>query len=409
MLIHDLKVALAHAKRQALHSNQDIAILFNRKTNAVLGTATGLSAAGPNPGTAVVNLLQNYCETGGNTRDMEVAVTSVPTALCFGMARVCQIKRVIYLRDGKVYFRTTDGANISDENQAVQGNKFSPDPEPPEGWKTNPAGADLESWALTVPPTVGIANMRGMLDQVPWRALPPRNLRWPESAPMPGLPVQPLQQFADAVFMLLAFAILSRLRHVRGMATTRSGGMEGHNIACVMVNSYNRIIGWGINTSELNATHHGEVNCIQNFQARHGIRAVPFGSRLYTTLEPCWMCSGMLARVTDGRFTVIHGQADGLLEGTALQDGAPGCSMHATELRYDKLQTWGAQIAASQPQGEPTTRFLDSEVAAGFFNQALVDLNSAFARFVPASPQDPHLPMHSMLVQQATGFLAGLS
>ena len=82
--------------------------------------------------------------------------------------------------------------------------------------------------------------------------------------------------------------------------------------------------------------------------------------------------------------------------------------MEETHLRYDRLQSWGEQIAAAHEPGTPTTRFLDTEVAAGFFNRALADLDRAFARFVPDTPSAPHLPMHAALVRQATTFLAGV-
>lgn len=407
MLYHDLKVALAHAKRQAMRLSADVAVLYNRRTHAVIGTATGTSAGGPELGTAIVNLLQNRCEGGQSARDMEIAVTSVPTALCLGMARICQIKRVLYVSNGRVMMRST-ASTISAEQPATQGNEYAPATEPPAGWERAPATADLAGWVRGLPAVPGIPDVNGFLEHGCWGPLAARFLPRIETEPMPGLPVQPLQQFADAVFMLLAFAILARLRHVRGEASDRPGGLEGHNIACVLVGPHNRIMGWGINTSELNATHHGEVNCLQNFQQLHGIRAVPDKSRLYTTLEPCWMCSGMIARMTGGRFTILYGQADTQLADTALQAGATGCTMHETHLRYDRLQSWGAQIAAAHEPGTPTTRFLDTEVAAGFFNRALADLDGAFARFVPDTPGAPHLPMHAALVRQATTFLAGV-
>jgi len=64
-------------------------------------------------------------------------------------------------------------------------------------------------------------------------------------------------------------------------------------IAALLVSEKNKILSWGINSNSKNKTLHAEVKMIQSFyQATKA--PLPSHSRIYTTLKPCKMCSGMI-------------------------------------------------------------------------------------------------------------------
>lgn len=65
-------------------------------------------------------------------------------------------------------------------------------------------------------------------------------------------------------------------------------------VACVLVGPDGALLGGAGNTSADNRTCHAEVNLLQS------IARVPPGSTLYTTLEPCRMCQGMILAVDPG-------------------------------------------------------------------------------------------------------------
>lgn len=72
---------------------------------------------------------------------------------------------------------------------------------------------------------------------------------------------------------------------------------RGLNIGCVIVNKDNGVVYHGLNsiTSERNFSQHGEVRAMLGYLSQikpnnYGLQ----GHTLYTTLEPCAMCSGMM-------------------------------------------------------------------------------------------------------------------
>jgi tRNA(Arg) A34 adenosine deaminase TadA len=140
---------------------------------------------------------------------------------------------------------------------------------------------------------------------------------------------------------MLAFEMVSQ---VSGFSTAtngtttaavgqRSASYKGQNIGSLLSDSEGNIIGWGFNTNRDNSTRHGEVNLIGNFLAENPGTDLPNGGTIYTTLEPCEMCSGFIARaVRSGYlFRVIYGQRDVNVSSTALQRRAnPAITMTAS-------------------------------------------------------------------------------
>ena len=158
------------------------------------------------------------------------------------------------------------------------------------------------------------------------------------------------------LFMRLAFAIAG----AAFVSDRFEGTTGGHNIASVLRGPDDSILGWGINTGgAYNSTCHGEVNLIQNYHRRNGGAALPAGSILYTTLEPCHMCAGMIAETGPGT-VVYYGQADPGIQGNALARQVNGC-------RQTFIMTIpGANLDVEYTGGAITT-FLASEAAEEAF------------------------------------------
>ncbi len=68
---------------------------------------------------------------------------------------------------------------------------------------------------------------------------------------------------------------------------------SSRRIAAVLVSPEGELLAQAVNTSATNRTHHAEVNLVQAFCQSTG-KALPKGSRIYTTLKPCKMCAGMI-------------------------------------------------------------------------------------------------------------------
>jgi tRNA(Arg) A34 adenosine deaminase TadA len=96
-------------------------------------------------------------------------------------------------------------------------------------------------------------------------------------------------------------------------------------IAAILVSSQNEILSFGINRSFPDKTRHAEVSLVQSYYRRTG-RLLPKGSRLYTTLEPCQMCAGMIWESLEDRmdFKVYFAEHDPgrRAKNTVLQTGS---------------------------------------------------------------------------------------
>lgn len=116
-------------------------------------------------------------------------------------------------------------------------------------------------------------------------------------------PVSPQQTERDEIFSL---AVLDMV--YRDWQSSTNG--RGHNIGSILVDSQNRPLFWARNSVTVtnNATQHGEVRLIQAFLNCQGVGKYMSGYTIYTTLEPCAMCTGMIAMTQLNR--VVYVQAD---------------------------------------------------------------------------------------------------
>jgi tRNA(Arg) A34 adenosine deaminase TadA len=110
------------------------------------------------------------------------------------------------------------------------------------------------------------------------------------------------------IYMMAAYALVSS----RKFGATNVAG--GKNIGVLLVSPDGKIIGCGVNTNKDNGTFHAEVNCLQSFYKynKNGFAGFPPNSRLYSTLEPCEMCAGMIweSAADPAKFLVYYGMVD---------------------------------------------------------------------------------------------------
>lgn len=136
----------------------------------------------------------------------------------------------------------------------------------------------------------------------------------------------------DAIYTLLAYAVVYKDWQTQGWDAPDKA--RGYNIGGVLVNPQNapgqQLLCWSRNSviKTRNGTQHGEVRLLTNYIGNNTSVTKVKGYKLYTTLEPCAMCSGMMT--LQSLTTTVYGQTDpgygGAIErltlnSTVLKDG----------------------------------------------------------------------------------------
>ena len=111
----------------------------------------------------------------------------------------------------------------------------------------------------------------------------------------------PEQQERDEILSLAALAVVHRDWQVSPFG-------RGHNIGAILAGKNSVPVFWARNTVNMsgNATQHGEVRLIQEFLDCKGVDRYANGYTVYTTLEPCAMCTGMMALTMLGRAVYVQ-------------------------------------------------------------------------------------------------------
>jgi len=115
-----------------------------------------------------------------------------------------------------------------------------------------------------------------------------------------------VQTELDEIYSLLAYSIVYQDWQPDSVPRFER---RGYNIGTVLVDKNNEAVHWALNcvNSTDNATQHGEVRAITSYLdslAAYNLRDFT----LYTTLEPCVMCAGMMTMTSVKR--VVYGQKD---------------------------------------------------------------------------------------------------
>lgn len=181
------------------------------------------------------------------------------------------------------------------------------------------------------------------------------------------------QQELDYFYSLMAYAVVHKDWQVNALEG------RGYNIGSVLVDSAKYVVNWARNSVniKMNGTQHGEVRVIQSY-----LDSVPSfslkGFSIYTTLEPCAMCSGMM-KLTNVHRT-IYGQTDPTygkaLERLQLESGSccrGGYSPYPRPVISDKspdLISVEIDSAYARYKGKYIVDFLTTPVAEKLFKKA---------------------------------------
>ena len=184
------------------------------------------------------------------------------------------------------------------------------------------------------------------------------------------------RQERDYLFMMMAYAVVYKdWQYIKDVETAR-----GYNIGSVIVNESSHVISWGRNEkfARKNGTQHGEVRAIQHYLEQSDNWFLE-DCTLYTTLEPCVMCAGMMVmsridRVVFGQSDPHYGQAMERMQ-FASKDVIPADTVRSypRKLSYHRSpdqisETLDSLYAGQRSPG--TTKFLSSGTAEHHFEMA---------------------------------------
>lgn len=212
----------------------------------------------------------------------------------------------------------------------------------------------------------------------------------------------PQQQERDRICILAAYSV------VLSDWQNPNEKVRGYNIGSVLVSPDNHIVSYARNCvyETKNNTQHGEVRLMTQYLAKHNISTLP-NYTIYTTLEPCAMCSGMM--FLTGVTRTVYGQKDpafgGAIERLHLDSKKrnnegytpyPDLSTRftgkpLTSDRSDLMCCAALELAykkAKDKSGKPLhiTAFLTTREAKGLYEYAARELSRYRARFPENKP-----------------------
>lgn len=117
---------------------------------------------------------------------------------------------------------------------------------------------------------------------------------------------QKIQKEKDEIYMLLNYALVHKNWQAFGDKEFR-----GFNIGAILVNSKGDVVDFGLNSvyKDIDRTRHAETNLIQNYLNIHPEqKGLLENFSIYTSLEPCAMCSGAMMHIKIGK--IIYGIND---------------------------------------------------------------------------------------------------
>ncbi|AWV97670.1 nucleoside deaminase [Arcticibacterium luteifluviistationis] len=190
--------------------------------------------------------------------------------------------------------------------------------------------------------------------------------------------ISEMQNERDEIFLLLAYSLVYNDWQPESVPRFER---RGYNIGTVLVNAQNEPVYAGLNAinSTDNATQHGEVRAITGYlEENGGYNLKDF--TVYTTLEPCIMCAGMITMTNVKR--VVIGQKDfdyshafeRLAIDTRAVEGFPPYP-RKSDIYYpnlsvsQKLDIAFANFLKTEEE-KYLARFLSSEIAKSIFKEA---------------------------------------
>lgn len=290
----------AYIARQVKKKNGDLALLVKDGSAASIATCPKFDPASRSLRSPITTLLHNLGV--GESDGAEIYTTAVPTEMCRGMARLYGVRFVCHKH--------------SKSDRMIRFTASHKNP--------------VTAWAgeFKVPKTDAKTKLPA---EVPSATTTFTALKPFQSFPVPdnvaGLPIANLIKYRptrDEFFMFLTMEIA---RRAFGSADfherNRDAAHFGKNIAALLVDGFGTVISWGVNTNQQEKWRHAEVNALGSYIAAGNAR-LPANATLYTTLDPCEMCAGMIQHVGRGTpIRVVSAMQDSTLGKTALNDKPP--------------------------------------------------------------------------------------
>jgi tRNA(Arg) A34 adenosine deaminase TadA len=407
MNVEEFRMAVTHALAHRQGAAFDAAILWLDGSPCKVQMAGKVVAAHTHMALPVVRLLRTL--EARPEGDAFITTTAEPTEACLGMARMCGIRYIAYLKQG-VLKKVTTKRKTTNVSTVAMG---------PGDYPNVPRAGSRARLAWTGQPALHAEPLGDWLDdcarsrqaygklcedllQLPVLHAPPVVRFVPSGLEYLGLKSMVGDQgVVDNVFMMLAWEMVARVSgfqtdnkgDVTPRADARSAQSAGHNIGSLLADAEGNVVAWAFNTNKNNPTRHGEMNLIISYLVTENAPALPVGGTLYSTLEPCEMCSGAIHRtVTDGAaFRVVYGQKDVNVYATALQrqlkpaikmtsSGAKlatqdmikdGSARSAVTLLTDKLRSEQDTLIVGNKKFNRTTVFLkEKSTYESFFGHA---------------------------------------
>lgn len=113
----------------------------------------------------------------------------------------------------------------------------------------------------------------------------------------------------DSIFLLTAYVLASPLVSVSKRLITPKLEDHPHQIGALLVSAKGQLLSWGVDISPV---MHAETSTVKLLcQGEELSKTLLDNSRLYTSLEPCFMCAGLLSEFGRAyRMAVVFGQVD---------------------------------------------------------------------------------------------------
>lgn len=186
-----------------------------------------------------------------------------------------------------------------------------------------------------------------------------------------------VQEERDQIYMLTAYGV------VLNDWQEENENKRGHNIGSILVAPDGRIVNWArnCNASLSNGTQHGEVRLMIGYLNRVGGYSLK-DHTIYTTLEPCAQCSGMMTLCSIYR--TVYGQTDPgfgkAIERLTLDSkkwNEKGYEPYPRKVISDRSKSkYCDQLdKAYQQSGGSITKFLLTDQAKSIYTRAVQQLN----------------------------------
>jgi tRNA(adenine34) deaminase len=151
----------------------------------------------------------------------------------------------------------------------------------------------------------------------------------------------------DEIYSLLAYLVV--LKDWQTEADEGTPRKRGHNIGSVLVDPAGNVVFWARNCNAItrDSSQHGEVRLMRAYLANRGGDGSDLeGYTIYTTLEPCAMCTGMMSLTKVARG--VYGQAD------------PAYGQALERLGLESWRYVGQRDEAGRPKPEKASDFQEA-------------------------------------------------